>query len=1032
MSEEKIKVSEFAKEFAKEFPAVPQKDMLRVMRELGTSAKTIAGSLSTEEAARVREHFAEQKQADAERSGSHPNVIVRRRRKDADKADAPEAAETASAVTEVSAPEAVEKPVEVESPAVVEAAPAPKVEAPAASPRKAPEKAEPVAAKAETADAPKATKARVVSAARVISRPGEEEKKPEPVVVEKKPTAPEVSPVAAALAARAADEAEVKAQEKAAAKAHEKNEAEKAAKAARVARPDASAMPEGSSAPTLPQRAPEARAEAWKDSDNADDADGAPRRASRADGGQAPAAPQVRIISRPTPGSQQERPSRPMGARPAGGPGYAGPGGSGPGGPRGDNAGRPPRPGAPRPAGPGGPRPAGPGGPRPAGPGGPRPAGGGFGQQAAPASPTDSRDGQSKKKRLKGRRTVDFQQGDSVRRDDDDSVRLSRGKGRRKGGKPVPTTTTQPLKAAKRKIRVTEAIRVADMAHQMGLKANEIIKVLFGLGIMATINQALDFDTATLVASEFGYEVEKVGFSEDDYLTPKDVDAPETLKPRPPVVTIMGHVDHGKTSLLDAIRKTNVTSGEAGGITQHIGAYHVKTKRGEIVFLDTPGHEAFTAMRARGAQVTDLVILVVAADDGVMEQTREAINHSRAANVPIMVAVNKMDKPGADPDRVLRELAELGLQAEEWGGDTIVAKVAAKTRMGLDELLEMVALQAEIMELKANPDKLARGHIVEAKLDKGRGPVATVLIQEGTLRQGDNFVCGPFSGRVRALMSDQGKKVKDAGPSLPVEVQGFEGVPEAGEEFFVVSDEKLARRIADSRAIKQRERDLASESRVTLETFLSQRKSDQETLTLNLVLKADVQGSLEAITEALLKQSTEKVRINVVHGGTGAITESDILLASASQAIIIGFNVRPTSKIKDVAEHENVDIRFYEIIYKLVDDIKSAMTGMLAPVQREVYLGQAEVRDTFSVPKVGVIAGSYVADGKIARNAGVRLLRDGVVVYTGKISSLKRFKDDSKEVVKGNECGVGLENFNDVKIGDIIEAFETVEEAATL
>ena len=1032
MSEEKIKVSEFAKEFAKEFPAVPQKDMLRVMRELGTSAKTIAGSLSTEEAARVREHFAEQKQADAERSGSHPNVIVRRRRKDADKADAPEAAETASAVTEVSAPEAVEKPVEVESPAVVEAAPAPKVEAPAASPRKAPEKAEPVAAKAETADAPKATKARVVSAARVISRPGEEEKKPEPVVVEKKPTAPEVSPVAAALAARAADEAEVKAQEKAAAKAHEKNEAEKAAKAARVARPDASAMPEGSSAPTLPQRAPEARAEAWKDSDNADDADGAPRRASRADGGQAPAAPQVRIISRPAPGSQQERPSRPMGARPAGGPGYAGPGGSGPGGPRGDNAGRPPRPGAPRPAGPGGPRPAGPGGPRPAGPGGPRPAGGGFGQQAAPASPTDSRDGQSKKKRLKGRRTVDFQQGDSVRRDDDDSVRLSRGKGRRKGGKPVPTTTTQPLKAAKRKIRVTEAIRVADMAHQMGLKANEIIKVLFGLGIMATINQALDFDTATLVASEFGYEVEKVGFSEDDYLTPKDVDAPETLKPRPPVVTIMGHVDHGKTSLLDAIRKTNVTSGEAGGITQHIGAYHVKTKRGEIVFLDTPGHEAFTAMRARGAQVTDLVILVVAADDGVMEQTREAINHSRAANVPIMVAVNKMDKPGADPDRVLRELAELGLQAEEWGGDTIVAKVAAKTRMGLDELLEMVALQAEIMELKANPDKLARGHIVEAKLDKGRGPVATVLIQEGTLRQGDNFVCGPFSGRVRALMSDQGKKVKDAGPSLPVEVQGFEGVPEAGEEFFVVSDEKLARRIADSRAIKQRERDLASESRVTLETFLSQRKSDQETLTLNLVLKADVQGSLEAITEALLKQSTEKVRINVVHGGTGAITESDILLASASQAIIIGFNVRPTSKIKDVAEHENVDIRFYEIIYKLVDDIKSAMTGMLAPVQREVYLGQAEVRDTFSVPKVGVIAGSYVADGKIARNAGVRLLRDGVVVYTGKISSLKRFKDDSKEVVKGNECGVGLENFNDVKIGDIIEAFETVEEAATL
>ena len=1011
MSEEKIKVAEIAKEF----PAVPNKDMLRALRELGASAKSMAGSLTTEEAARVREHFAEQKQADAERSGSHPNVIVRRRRKDADKADAPEMTEAAPAAREEVTPPAEEKPVAAEAPAqaapVVESV----AEAPEASQRKAEEKAKPEAAKAEPAEKAKSSKARVVAAARVISRPGEEEKKAEVVVESKPEPVAEISPVAAALAAR---DAAARGEEK----SSEKAEAEKAAKAARLARPDASAMPEGSSAPTLPQRAPEARTEAWKDADASAAADAAPRRAPRADGGQAPSAPQVRIISRPAPGSQPDRTARPAG------------------GPRGDSAGRPPRPGGPRPSGPGGPRPGGPGGARPGGPGGPRPSGpggprpGGFGQQpAAPASPSDTRDGQSKKKRLKGRRTVDFQQGDFAgRRDDDDSQRLSRGKGRRKGGKPIAAQATQPLKAAKRKIRVTEAIRVADMAHQMGLKANEIIKILFGLGVMATINQALDFDTATLVAAEFGYEVEKAGFSENDYLAPKEVDAPETLKPRPPVVTIMGHVDHGKTSLLDAIRKSNVTRGEAGGITQHIGAYHVKTKRGEIVFLDTPGHEAFTAMRARGAQVTDLVILVVAADDGVMEQTREAINHARAANVPIMVAVNKMDKASADPDRVLRELADLGLQAEEWGGDTIVAKVAAKTRMGLDDLLEMVALQSEIMELKANPDKLAKGHIVEAKLDKGRGPVATVLIQEGTLRQGDSFVCGPFSGRVRALMNDQGKKVKEAGPSLPVEVQGFEGVPEAGEEFFVISDEKLARRIADSRAIKLRERELASESRVTLETFLSQRKSDQETLTLNLVLKADVQGSLEAITEALVKQSTDKVRINVVHGGAGAITESDILLASASQAIIIGFNVRPAAKIKDVAEHENVDIRFYEIIYKLVDDIKSAMAGLLAPVQREVYLGQAEVRDTFSVPKIGLIAGSYVADGKIARNAGVRLLRDGVVVYTGKISSLKRFKDDAREVVKGNECGVGLENFNDVKIGDIIEAFETVEEAATL
>ncbi|WP_304392085.1 translation initiation factor IF-2, partial [uncultured Desulfovibrio sp.] len=720
------------------------------------------------------------------------------------------------------------------------------------------------------------------------------------------------------------------------------------------------------------------------------------------------AAPQVRIISRPAPGSQP-RPA------PAGAPGGRG----------GYRDGQ-------RPGGGYGQRPGASGAGRPGGFGAGRPGAPAFGQPAP--GQADSRDGQSKKKRLKGRRTVDFQQGDFGRHgDDEEGLRLNRGRGRRKGSKPqAAPQATQPIKAAKRKIRVTEAIRVADMAHQMGLKANEIIKVLFGLGVMATINQSLDIDTATLVAAEFGYEVEKAGFSEEDYLMPKEADAPESLRPRPPVVTIMGHVDHGKTSLLDAIRKSNVTGGEAGGITQHIGAYHVKTKRGEIVFLDTPGHEAFTAMRARGAQVTDLVILVVAADDGVMEQTREAINHSRAANVPIMVAVNKMDKPGADPDRVLRELAELGLQPEDWGGDTIVARVSAKTREGLDDLLELVALQSEIMDLKANPDKPARGHIVEARLDKGRGPVATVLIQEGTLRQGDNFVCGQFSGRVRALTSDQGKKVKEAGPSIPVEVQGFEGVPEAGEEFLVVADDKVARRIADSRAVRQREHDLRSEARVTLESFLSQSPADQEAKTLNLVLKADVQGTLEAITEALNKQSTDKVKISVVHGGTGAISESDILLASASRAIIIGFNVRPAARIKDVAERENVDIRFYDIIYKLVDDIKSAMAGMLAPVQREVYLGQAEVRETFSVPRVGVIAGSYVADGKIARNAGVRLLRDGVVIYTGRIASLKRFKDDAREVVKGNECGVGLENFNDVKIGDVIEAFETVEEAATL
>jgi translation initiation factor IF-2 len=497
------------------------------------------------------------------------------------------------------------------------------------------------------------------------------------------------------------------------------------------------------------------------------------------------------------------------------------------------------------------------------------------------------------------------------------------------------------------------------------------------------------------------------------------------------VVTIMGHVDHGKTSLLDAIRSTNVVMGEAGGITQHIGAYHVTTPRGDVVFLDTPGHEAFTAMRARGAKVTDIVVLVVAADDGVMDQTREAINHSKAAGVPMVVAVNKIDKPGAEPDRVKRELAELGLVPEEWGGETIFAYVSAKQRLGLDELLEMILLQAEVLDLKSNPDKRAKGHIIEAKLDKGRGPVATVLIEEGTLSQGDAFVCGLFSGRVRAMFDDQGRKIKEAGPAMPVEVQGFEGVPEAGETFSCVEDEKVARRIAETRLSKQRERELGKATKLTLETFLASR-GEAEAQELKLVLKADVQGSQEAIAEALNKLSGEKVKVRIIHAGAGAITESDVILASASEAIVIGFNVRPSVKVKEIAERENVDLRFYDIIYKLVDEIKAAMSGMLAPVLKEQYLGQAEVRQTFSVPKVGVVAGCGVLDGKITRNAQIRLLRDGVVVYTGKLASLKRFKDDVKEVTKGYECGMGLENFNDVKMGDVIEAFETVEEKDTL
>ncbi len=755
--------------------------------------------------------------------------------------------------------------------------------------------------------------------------------------------------------------------------------------------------------------------------------------------------PQVRVIARPEPAParpaqpaqpepRSQRPDQRFDQRPArpGAPGRPGPGGPG-------------GPGRPGFGGPGRPGPGGPGRPGPGGPG--RPGPGGPSRPGAPAEQPAAASEEARRRRKKDKRVVNFGGGEVVDGSRGADVkqkkaavadlgdRPTRGK-LRKGKKPrgpvqPEPAGTAPMKAAKRKLRIDEAIRVADMAHQMGVKAPEIIRVLMGLGVLATINQSLDLDTAQIVAQEFGYEVEKVGFSEDTYLLPVEADSTESLKPRPPVVTIMGHVDHGKTSLLDAIRTSKVAAGEAGGITQHIGAYHVATPRGEVVFLDTPGHEAFTAMRARGAQVTDLVVLVVAADDGVMEQTREAVSHSKAAGVPIVVAVNKMDKEAANPDRVKRELADLGLSPEEWGGETIFAHVSAKQRTGIDELLEMILLQAEVLDLKANPDKPARGHIVEAKLDKGRGPVGTVLIQEGTLRLGDSFVCGLRFGKVRAMFDDAGRKITEAGPAIPVEVQGFDGVPDAGDEFVAVADDKVARRIAESRQVKQRERDLAKETKVTLESFLQSRPS-AEAKKLNIVLKADVQGSLEAIAESLRKLSTEAVKIDIVHSGAGAISESDILLASASDAIIIGFNIRATAKIREVAEHEKVEIRYYDIIYKLVDEIRDAMTGMLAPVISEQYLGQAEVRDTFSVPKVGTVAGCGVIDGKLMRNASVRLLRNGVVIYTGKLSSLRRFKDDVKEVAKGYECGVGLENFNDIKVGDVIEAFEHVETKATL
>jgi translation initiation factor IF-2 len=555
----------------------------------------------------------------------------------------------------------------------------------------------------------------------------------------------------------------------------------------------------------------------------------------------------------------------------------------------------------------------------------------------------------------------------------------------------------------------------------MGIKAGEMIKKLMALGVMATVNQTIDFDTAVLVAAEFDYELEKASFEEQDVLK-TEKDDPDKLIARPPVVTIMGHVDHGKTSLLDVIRKTKVTENEAGGITQHIGAYHVSTDKGQIVFLDTPGHEAFTEMRARGARVTDLVILVVAADDGVMPQTIEAINHSKAAKVPIIVAINKIDKDNADPERVQRELADVGLVPEDWGGDTIFVKVSAKKKQGIDDLLEMVLLQAELLELKANPDKLAMGYVVEAKLDSGRGPVATVLVKQGTLRVHDPVVCGVHYGKIRALLNDRAVQVPSAGPSMPVEIIGLSGVPNAGDELLALADEKNARQVSSHRIQKRRSKDLTKTSRLSLEKLYEQIQTNR-VKDLNLIIKADVHGSIEALQEALIKLSNEEVRINVVHSATGTLSESDISLAAVSDAIIVGFNVRPTSKIQALAHEESVDIRFYNVIYDIIKDIKDAILGMMSSTFEERILGKAEVREMFHVPKVGVIAGCYVTEGKIVRGQLARVLRDWVVCYEGKISSLRHFKDDIKEAQSGYECGIGIHKFNDIKVGDIIECY---------
>jgi translation initiation factor IF-2 len=607
-----------------------------------------------------------------------------------------------------------------------------------------------------------------------------------------------------------------------------------------------------------------------------------------------------------------------------------------------------------------------------------------------------------------------------------------RGRGDRGRGalKEVPRPELAVAKVGKRRIKIDEAITVANLARQMGLKASEIIRKLLMLGLTANINQALDFDTAALVASDFEYEVEKTAFEEDDVLQVTE-DRTEDLVPRPPVVTVMGHVDHGKTSLLDAIRDTDVIGGEAGGITQHIGAYHVKLEKGDIVFLDTPGHEAFTSMRARGAKVTDIVILVVAADDGVMQQTIEAINHSKAAEVPIIVAINKIDKPNANIDKVKRELSEQALIPEEWGGNTVMVEISAKKRTGIDDLLEMVLLQAELLELKANPAKLARGHVIEAKLDKGRGPVATVLVQHGTLKTGDFYLCGANSGRVRSMYDDRGRKIESAGPAMPVEVVGLSGVPNAGDDFVALADERQAKMVAEHRLMKMREKELSRTSKVTLESLFDQIQ-EGEVRELTVILKTDVHGSLEAISDSLVKLSTSEVRVNLIHTGTGAVTETDVMLASASNAIVVGFNVRSEPKVQELAEQESVDLRFYDVIYQLIDDVKAAMVGMLKPVFKENVMGRAEVRQTFHVSKIGTIAGCSVLDGHIERGARVRVLRDHVVVYDGKIGSLKRFKDDVKEVKSGFECGIGIENFNDVKEKDIFEAYEMLEIKAVL
>ena len=723
-------------------------------------------------------------------------------------------------------------------------------------------------------------------------------------------------------------------------------------------------------------------------------------------------------------GQGQQRPSGQGQQRPSG-QGQQRPSGQGQQRPSGQGQQRPSGQGQQRPSGQGQQRPSGQGQQRPSGQGQQRPSG--QGQQNPQGQ--GNRDGKKSEKDFQSKETKAFSgnNNNNNNRNKRGGNNNNRSRQNNNRGKQNQSHAPQPQvkkeKELPAKITFSESLTVGELAKKLYREPSEIIKKLFMLGVMATINQDLDKDAIELICTDYGVEVEEeILVDTTDLEVYFTEDKEELLSERPPVVTIMGHVDHGKTTLLDSIRHTKVTAGEAGGITQHIGAYQVEENGKKITFLDTPGHAAFTTMRARGAKVTDITILVVAADDGVMPQTVEAINHAKAANVPIIVAVNKMDKEGANPDRVMQELTEHGLVSEAWGGETIFVPISALKGEGIDSLLEMILLVSEVEEYKANPDRPAIGTVIEAQLDKGRGSVATLLVQNGTLKVGDPIVVGNTFGRVRAMVNDLGRRVKEVGPSAPVEITGLNDVPQAGDRFVVFEDEKTARQVGEARSSQALQAQRSEKTKVSLDNLFEHMKQG-EMKDLNLIVKADVQGSVEAVAAALQKLDVEGINVRIIHTGAGAINESDITLAAASNAIVIGFNVRPDNNAKRAAETEEVDIRLHRIIYKVIEEIESAMKGMLDPVYQEKTIGQAEVRQTFKVSKVGTIAGSYVTDGKITRDSGVRLIRDGIVIFEGEVDALKRFKDDAKEVAQGYECGITIKNFNDMKEGDVIEAY---------